>query len=239
MTRTGQIYLGIGSLLLLVGCATPVDDVGGSSDPIIPGKGGTGGDNPGCTQSPNCGQCQSCFDVCLCSGTSTAECSSICGAGGSGGHGAGSGAGGATGGFGGSTGGFGGATGGFGGATGGFGGATGGFGGATGGFGGSGATGGFGGSGGGGQCSVSLGDAYCDSCAQVQCCAQLEGCVNNSACGGLMQCATTNCPNAFTFADLIACADTACVAYQSGKQALIDMGNCLSGTCGAYCGGGV
>jgi hypothetical protein len=136
------------------------------------GAGATGGGS--CTHAPDCGGCQSCFDVCVCWGTDPNQCLAQCGTGGSSGAGAAGGAGGA-GAVGGSGGGFGGSGGGFGGSGGGFGGSGGGFGGSGGGFGGSG--GGFGGSSGAGSCCTPSLSPGCSNASIANCvCAQDSYC---------------------------------------------------------------
>lgn len=196
---------------LLSGCATPVDDLG-----VAPtAAAGTGGVSGGSCHAPTCGACKTCKDMCLCSGSSLAQCQVLCAQGTGGG--AGTGAGGASGGAGGSAAGGAGA----------------------GGSGGYGSTGGYASGGGSGStCSVTVGDPACDACIGSQCCSETQACAYDPTCGQLMNCLATapECQNAYTLSELASCADTACPAYASAKNLFIGYVSCLGTSCAAQCG---
>ncbi len=230
--------------LVTLGAACSTSSGSGTGYAGAAGSGQAGSTTSGCTATPDCSGCRTCYEICVCAGSDPAFCGTQCGAGGQAGTGPGGAGPGGTGPGGAGPGGTGpgGAGGIAGSSTGGTGfGGTGvsgssgsGFGGAGGSFGGTGGS-GFGGSGGtnSGMCQVGLQNPQCNACMQTNCCAPAEGCFLDAACQALTQC-LQNCPMGQS---VQTCVNGVCAANANGLPALTPYLQCMSPTCDSACGG--
>ncbi len=205
---TGRILFRFGGGVLaiaLLGCATPVDDVGAYATP---------GQSSTCSKG-SCDGCTSCYNMCTCGGGTTQHCSTLCAS--------------SSGGSGGSVGGSGGTSLGGSGGLGGYDAGTGaqsGFGGTS--YGGSGGTQSCGVSVGDPICDSCLQSQCCleaETCVNDSNCISLMNCLATSS----------ECMNAGTLQELLDCGDTACPSAASGKPALSGYFSCLATRCSGSC----
>lgn len=202
MTARWIIRIGGALFLLVSACAQPVDQLGGTPGPAA-----------STCSNGSCDGCTTCFNMCMCGGSTPSHCASICATG----------TGGST-----STGGSGGGVSVGGTSSGGTGSSDAGIGGTS-----------FGGTGGTvNNCNVSIGEPNCNTCMQNSCCSVAEACAYDDNCLGLMDCMTQapECQSAGTLQDLVNCGATACPAQASGKVALEGYLGCLTTTCAPACG---
>lgn len=83
--------------------------------------------------------------------------------------------------------------------------------------------------------AVALGSLACDTCAQTNCCVEIEGCSAEPDCAGLMYCLFDTCAGA---PDPQACIETSCpdCLTQTGADLYNAWAACLSNTCANECG---